>query len=78
MRFPNKLVGKARDESERWDKTRKKDLTVNNPKKDKNQALRSRTNGVKCKQAREDMRLSNSSISESKRLPHKLKFQDNG
>ena len=63
--FQTKLARKVGDES---DKTKKKDLTVNNPEEDKNQAFSSRTNGVKCKQAREDMRISNSSILESKRL----------
>ena len=66
--FQTKLVGKVGYESKRWDKTKKKDLTVNNLKEDKNQVLTSRIDGVKCKQVREDMRLSNSSISELERL----------
>ena len=50
--FQTKLVGKAGEELERRDKTSKKDLIVNNPKKDKDQALAPGTDGVKCKQAR--------------------------
>ena len=43
--FQMKLARKAGDESERWDKTKKKDLTVNNPEEDRNQAFASGTGG---------------------------------
>ena len=48
--FHTNLVGKLGDKSERWDKVRKKDLTVNNPEEDKDQDLTSETDGDKCKQ----------------------------
>ena len=53
-------------------------MTINNPKEDKNHALAFETDGVKCKQARENMGFSSSSISESERLRRKLKFQEKG
>ena len=49
--FQTKLVGKAGEELERWEKARKKDLTVDNPEEDKDQDLVSKTDGVKCKHA---------------------------
>ena len=62
------LVGKTREELERWDKARKKDLTVKSLEKYKDQDLASKTDGAKCKQSSDRMRLSKSSISESERL----------
>ena len=56
----------------------KKNLTVNNPEEDKDLDLAFEADGDKCKQAIEDMRFSNSSISESERLQQKLKFQEKG
>ena len=55
-----------------------KNLTINNPKEDKDQDLASKTDGDKRKQSSEHMRLSKSSISESERLRRKLKFQEKG
>ena len=40
------------------DKTKKNDLTINKPEEDKEQALTSGTDGVKCKQERDDTNLS--------------------
>ena len=61
--FHTNLVGKLGDKSERWDKVRKKDLTVNNPEEDKDQDLASasETNSDKCKQSSDYMRHSKSS-----------------
>ena len=73
--FQTKLVEKEGIESERWDKTKKKNLTINNPKEDKDHALAFETDGVK---ARENMGFSSSSISKSERLRRKLKFQEKG
>ena len=77
-KFHTNLVGKIGDESERWDKARKKDLTVNSPEEDKDLVLASKTDGDKCKQSSDRMRLSKSSISESERLQRKLKFKEKG
>ena len=60
--FQTKLVGKKGVGLEWWDKTKKKDSTVNKFEEDKDQALVSRTDGDKCKWAREDMSLFKSSI----------------
>ena len=57
---------------------KKKDLTVNNLEEDKDHNLASEADGDKCKQAIENMKLSNSSVSESKRLQRKFKFQEKG
>ena len=63
---------------ERWDKARKRDLTVNNPEENKDQDLASETDEDKCKQSNERMKLSKSFISESERLRCKLKFHEKG
>ena len=76
--FHTNLVGKNGDESDIWDKAGKKDLTVNNPKDNKDQDLASEAEVDKCIQSRECMRRSRSSISESDRLWRKLKFHEKG
>ena len=53
-------------------------MTVNSPEEDKDQDLASETDGDKCKQSSDRMRLSKSSILESERLQRKLKFQEKG
>ena len=63
---------------EKWDKARKKDLTVKSPEEDKDQDLAYETDGDKCKQSSDRMRLSKSSILESEMLRRKLKFQEKG
>ena len=72
------MVGKTEGKPEIWDKARKKDLTVKSYEGDKDQDLISETEGDKCRQSRDRMRLSKSSISESERLRRKLKFQEKG
>ena len=69
---------KTGEESEKWDKARKKDLTIRSPEEDKDEDLASETNGDKCKQSNERMKLSKSFISESERLRCKLKFHEKG
>ena len=69
---------KTGEESEKWDKARKKDLTVNSSEKDKDQDLASEIDGDKCKQSSDRMRLFKSSMLESERLRRKLKFQEKG
>ena len=63
---------------EKSDKGKKKNLTVNKPNEDKDQALESTTKGEKCTELREDMSLWKSSIFVSVRLWPKLKFQESG
>ena len=55
---------------------KKKDFTVNKTEKDKDQAFASEVDRDKCKQVRENINISRSSISNSKRLQRKLKFQE--
>ena len=76
--FQTNLVGKTEGKPENWDKARKKDLTVKSYEGDKDQDLISETEGDKCRQSRDRMRLSKSSISESEMLRQKLKFQEKG
>ena len=76
--FQTSLAGKTGEEPKHWDKARKKDLTVKSPEEDKDQDLASKTDGDKCKQSSDLMRHSKSSILESERLRHKLKFQEKG
>ena len=59
---------KTGEESEKWDKARKKDLTIRSPEEDKDEDLASETNGDKCKQSSDRMRFSKSSTSELERL----------
>ena len=69
---------KTGEESEKWDKARKKDLTIRSPEEDKDEDLASETKGDKCKQSSDRMRFSKSSTSELERLRRKLKFQEKG
>ena len=76
--FQTNLVGNTGGDSEYWDKTRKKDLTVKRLEGDKDQDLLSGTEGDMCRRSRDRIRLSKSSISESVRFRRKLKFQEKG
>lgn len=54
----------------------KKDLTTNEPEEDKDESPKSRINKVQCKQVREGMNLSSSSITELERLCQELRFSE--
>ena len=49
------LAGRNKTKFKKFDKAKKKNLTVNKPDKDKDQALESVAEGEKCTEPREDM-----------------------
>ena len=76
--FQTNLEGKTWGDPENWDNARKKDLTEKSPEEDNGQNLASGTEGDRCNPSSDHMRPSKSSISESKRLRRKIKFQEKG
>ena len=76
--FQTKSIGNDGVKSIWLDMIEKNDFTMNKPQENRDQALELGPDQDKCKYKREDMSLSRSSMSRSKRLRRKFRFHKKG
>ena len=76
--FQTKSIGNDGVKSIWLDMIEKNDFTMNKPQENRDQALELGPDRDKCKYKREDMSLSRSSMSRSKRLQQKFRFHKKG
>ena len=76
--FQTKSIGNDGVKSIWLDMIEKNDFTMNKPQENRDQALELGPDRDKCKYKREDMSLSRSSMSRSKRLRRKFRFHKKG